>query len=60
MSTDSSILARKVPGTEKPGGLNGVTEDSDMIECMHTHIPNKQLWQSWILCLDLKIIQVLL
>ena len=60
MTTHASILARKVPWTEKPGGLNGVTEDSDMIECIHTHIPNKQLWQSGILCLDLNIIQVLL
>ena len=44
MTMHSSILARKFPWTEKPGGLNGVTEDSDMIECVHTHIPNKQLW----------------
>ena len=29
-------------------------------DCTHTHIHNKQLWQSWILCLDLKIVQVLL
>ena len=32
VATHSSILARKVPWTEKPGGLNGVAEDSDMIE----------------------------
>ena len=31
-ATHSSILARKVPWTETPGGLNGVAEDSDMIE----------------------------
>ena len=37
MATHSSILARKVPRTEKPSGLNGVTEDSDMIEWLHTY-----------------------
>ena len=32
MATHSSILARNVPWTEKSGKLNGVTEDSNMIE----------------------------
>ena len=32
MATHSSILARNVPWTEKSGELNGVTEDSNMIE----------------------------
>ena len=46
MTAHSSILARKFPWTEKPGGLNGAAEDSDMIECARTYIPNKQLCQS--------------
>ena len=33
MATHFNILARKIPGTEEPGGLEsmGVTEKSDMI-----------------------------
>ena len=38
MATHSSILAWKIPWTEKPGGLESMgSKESDMTEYVHTH-----------------------
>ena len=38
MATHSSILARKIPWTEEPGGLQSTgCKDSDMIAQLSTH-----------------------
>ena len=38
MATHSSILAWKIPWTEKPGGISSMgSQESNMIELSHTH-----------------------
>ena len=38
MATHSSILAWKIPWTEKPGGISSMgSQESDMIELTYTH-----------------------
>ena len=39
MANHSSILARKIPWTEEPGGLvHGVAKESEMTERLNKHI----------------------
>ena len=37
MTTHSSVLAWRIPWTKKPGGLQSIGSQSDMIEQLRTH-----------------------
>ena len=45
MATHSSILARKIPWTEEPGGLQRGCKESDTAERLSTHM--QELGRGW-------------
>ena len=46
MATHSSILARKIPWTEEPGGLQPMESQRDMTEQLNTHTFEDYQFQS--------------
>ena len=58
MTTHSRILARKIPWTEEPGGLQSMgSQESDTTEYTHSdgldgisHLRNSEVHRGWIEC----------
>ena len=49
MTTHSSVLALEIPWTEEPGGLQGITKESDPAQRLSTHMADNNFMRKFLL-----------